>query len=55
MEIMKIKTTQIIKKLKPNTSNYRIRVKNQIKLGQNLPTASGGDSTCLIIVTTKKK
>nr|DAI40157.1 MAG TPA: hypothetical protein [Caudoviricetes sp.] len=33
---MKIKTTQIIKKLKPNSLNYRIRVKNQIKLETEL-------------------
>ena len=33
---MKIKTTQIIKKLTPNSKNFRVRVKNQRKLDEEL-------------------
>jgi hypothetical protein len=33
---MKIKTTQIIKKLMPNSKNFRVRVKNQRKLSEEL-------------------
>lgn len=33
---MKIKTTQIIKKLMPNSKNFRVRVKNQRKLMEEL-------------------
>ena len=33
---MKIKTTQIIKKLRPNVLNYMIKVKNQRKLQDEL-------------------
>lgn len=33
---MKIKTTQIIKKIRPNELNYMIRVKNQRKLYEEL-------------------
>lgn len=33
---MKIKTTQIIKKLMLNTNNFRVRVKNQRKLSEEL-------------------
>lgn len=35
---MKIKTTQIIKKLMPNSKNFRVRVKNQRKLSEELFT-----------------
>ena len=33
---MKIKTAQIIKKLKPNSKNFRVSVKNQRKLDEEL-------------------
>ena len=33
---MKIKTTQIIKKLMPNSKKFRVRVKNQRKLSEEL-------------------
>lgn len=33
---MKLKTTQIIKKLMPSSKNFRVRVKNQRKLSKEL-------------------
>lgn len=33
---MKIKTTQIIKKIRPNVLNYMVSVKNQLKLYEEL-------------------